>query len=58
MAHVRFTARFDYRPTPNVWITYREGEERTDVPRAAADRAVAEGKAREIKASRTRKPKA
>jgi hypothetical protein len=55
MAHVKFTARFDYRPNANTWITYRAGEDRTDVPRAACDQAVAEGKAVEVKTARRRK---
>lgn len=58
MAKVTFTERFDYRPSPNVWITYRAGETREDVRREAADQAIAEGKAVEVKAPRRRKPKA
>lgn len=54
MAKVTFIERFDYRPTPNTWITYRAGETRDDVPRKAADQAIAEGKAREHKETRRR----
>jgi hypothetical protein len=54
MAKVTFHERFDYRPTPSVWITYQPGT-RDDVPRQAADQAVAEGKAVEVKATRRRK---
>lgn len=54
MAKVTFHERFDYRPTPSTWITYQP---RTydNVPRKAADKAVEEGKAVEVKAARRRK---
>ncbi|TKT78419.1 hypothetical protein [Aquamicrobium sp. LC103] len=47
MARLRFTADFDYRPTPMSTIAYKEGMELT-VRRECADEAVAKGKAVEI----------
>ena len=53
MAKVTFTGEYHYRPKPNVWITYREGETRTDVKREAIDDAVAKGLAYEHRGRRT-----
>lgn len=53
MARVRFTHDFDYRPTPLSTIAYKAGMELT-VRRECADQAVAEGKAKEVKAPRKR----
>lgn len=55
MAKVTFTERFDYRPAPNVWITYPAGATREDVRREAADQAIAVGKAVEHKTPRRRR---
>lgn len=44
MARVRFRQDFDYRPTPQVTIAYKEGWEGT-VKRECAEQAVAAGKA-------------
>lgn len=53
MARVRFTADFDYRPTPLSTIAYKAGMELT-VRRECADQAVAAGKAEELVAPRKR----
>lgn len=50
MARVKFTADFDYRPTPSVTIAYLAGMEQT-VKRECADQAIAAGKAEEVKGS-------
>lgn len=55
MAKVTFTQRFDYRPNRSTWITYSAGQTYDNVPRKAADEAVALGKAKEDKAPRRRK---
>ncbi len=57
MAKVTFTQRFDYRPQPDTWITYEAGRTYDNVRRAAADQAIAEGRATEDKAVRRRKLK-
>lgn len=44
MARVRFTHDFDYRPTPQVTIAYKEAWAGT-VKRECAEQAVAAGKA-------------
>lgn len=51
MARVRFTADFDYRPTPVSTIAYKAGMELT-VRRGCADQAVAAGKAEELTSAR------
>lgn len=56
MARARFTADFDYRPTQQVVIAYRAGNEYGNMKREAVDQAVAAGKAVEIKAARQVKP--
>lgn len=48
MARVRFTADFDYKPTPSTTIAYRAGQEYV-VRRECADRAVKLGKAVAVK---------
>lgn len=47
MARVRFTADFDYRPTPMTTIAYKKGM-RLTVRRECADEAAAKGKAVEM----------
>lgn len=54
MAKVTFTARFDYRPRRNIWITYDAGQTYDNVPRKAADQAMTEGKAYEHRGVRRR----
>lgn len=54
MAKVTFHERFDYRPNRSTWITYDAGRTYDNVPRKAADEAVALGKAKEDKAPRRR----
>ena len=44
MAHVRFIADFDYRPTKTVVVAYKAGMELT-VKRDCARQAIAAGKA-------------
>ena len=51
MARVRFTADFDYRPTPVSTIAYKAGMDLT-VRRECADQAVAAGKAEDLDALR------
>ncbi|OKP79645.1 hypothetical protein BTE77_05945 [Ensifer adhaerens] len=48
---VRFTADFDYRPTPQVTVGYLAGMELT-VKRECAERAIAAGKAVKVSANR------
>ena len=50
MARVRFTHDFDYKPTPQSTIGYKDGMELT-VKRECADQATAAGKAVEITAA-------
>lgn len=67
MARVTFTERYDHRPSPNVWITYYAEKFYPDVPRSAADDAIAKGKAWEqgpdgervaaVRPTRARRPK-
>ncbi len=47
MARVRFKQDFDYRPTQQITIAYKDGWEGT-VKRECADEAVAAGKAERI----------
>jgi hypothetical protein len=51
MPKVTFTERFDYRPTPNIWITYQPGAY-DGVKREAIEQATAQGK---VATARTRK---
>jgi len=44
LARVRFTADFDYKPTPSITIAYKAGMEMT-VKRECADQAIAAKKA-------------
>ncbi|KQX55466.1 MULTISPECIES: hypothetical protein [unclassified Ensifer] len=48
---VRFTADFDYRPTPQVTVGYLAGMEMT-VKRECAEQAIAAGKAARVSANR------
>ncbi len=48
---VRFTADFDYRPTPQVTVGYLAGMEMT-VKRECAERAIAAGAAVKVSANR------
>lgn len=54
MAKMTFTERFDYRPTRSTWITYNAGQTYDNVPRRAANEAMAEGKAYEDAETRRR----
>ncbi|CAN7430967.1 hypothetical protein LJR251_002747 [Rhizobium rhizogenes] len=47
MARVRFTADFDYKPTPGITIAYKAGMQLL-VKRDCADQAIAAGKAIDI----------
>lgn len=48
MAKVKFTADFDYKPTPQIIVGYVAGMEDT-VRRECADQAIAAGKAVAVK---------
>ncbi|MBP0439589.1 hypothetical protein [Tianweitania sediminis] len=48
MPRVRFTADFDYKPSQQVTIAYKAGTEKL-VKAACAEKAIAAGKAQEIK---------
>lgn len=48
---VRFTADFDYRPTPQVTVGYLAGMEET-VKRECAEQAIAAGAAVKVSANR------
>jgi len=52
---IRFTDRFDWKPNASTTVAYRPGS--YNVPRAAADAAIAAGKAvRQVKDSRDGEP--